>query len=86
MSVSISLPLQADPRHKAAIIFAGHSLWFGGLILKSEIKLGVEYAFREHRESGTPFQRVRIIQHTRGRKWRAQWIDPDLMEFLYHGW
>lgn len=34
-------------------------------MLKSQIKPGTEYAFREQRAPGTPFQRVRIIQHTR---------------------
>jgi hypothetical protein len=56
-------------------------------MLKSQIKPGTEYAFREHRAPGTPFQRVRIIQHARGTKWRAQWIDPSpgLVDYVDSG-
>lgn len=46
-------------------------------MLKSEIKPGVEYALREKRVPGSPFQRVRIIGHLRGNKWKAEWIDPN---------
>jgi hypothetical protein len=56
-------------------------------MLKSQIKPGTEYAFREQRAPGTPFQRVRIIQHTRGTKWRAEWIDPSpgLVDYVDSG-
>jgi hypothetical protein len=56
-------------------------------MLKSQIKPGTEYAFRERREPGIPFQRVRIIQHARGSKWRAEWIDPSpgLVEYVDSG-
>jgi len=46
-------------------------------MLKSEIQPRMEYAFREKRVPGTPFQRVRIIEHIRGNKWKAEWIDPN---------
>jgi hypothetical protein len=56
-------------------------------MLKSQIKPGVEYAFREQRNPRTPFQRIRIIQHTRGTKWRAEWIDPSpgLVDYVDSG-
>lgn len=44
---------------------------------KSEIKPKVEYAFREKRVPGIAFQRVRIIEHIRGNKWKAEWIEPN---------
>jgi hypothetical protein len=46
-------------------------------MLKSEILLGVEYALRETRVVGAPFQRVRILEHTRKNKWKAKWIEPN---------
>jgi hypothetical protein len=56
-------------------------------MLKSQIKPGAEYAFREHRSPGTPFHRVRVIQHTRGTKWRAEWIEPSpgLVDYVESG-
>ena len=41
-------------------------------MLKSEIKPRTEYAMREKRTPGTPFQRVRIIEYVRGNKWKAE--------------
>ena len=46
-------------------------------MLKSEIKPRTEYAMREKRTPGEPFQRIKIIEHIRGNKWRAEWIDPN---------
>ncbi len=46
-------------------------------MLKSEIQPGKDYALREKRTPGTPFQRVRIIEHVRGTKWKAEWIEPN---------
>jgi hypothetical protein len=46
-------------------------------VLKSEIKPRTDYAFREKRVPGAPFQRVRVIEHIRGNKWKAEWIDPN---------
>lgn len=46
-------------------------------MLKSQIKAGTEYAFREKRAPGTPFQRVRILEHIRGNRWKAEWIEPN---------
>lgn len=53
-------------------------------MLKAEIKLGTEYALREQRKPGTPFQRVRIIKHIRGNMWRAGGTDPnpDLIHYV----
>lgn len=44
---------------------------------KSEIQIGKEYALREGRSPGVPIQRVKIIKHVRGRKWKAHWIEPN---------
>ena len=46
-------------------------------MLKAEIKLGAEYALRERRTSRTSFQRVRIIEHIRGNKWKVEWVEPN---------
>lgn len=46
-------------------------------MLKSEIKPRTEYAFREKRAPGTPLERVKILEHIRGNKWKAEWIDPN---------
>jgi hypothetical protein len=44
---------------------------------KSQIEIGKEYGLREGRSPGTPLQHVRILEHVRGKKWRAEWIDPN---------
>ena len=44
---------------------------------KSEIHVGKEYALREGRNPDAPIQRIKIIKHIRGRKWKAKWIDPN---------
>lgn len=56
-------------------------------MLKFEIKPGMDYAVREKRTRGTPFRRVRIIEHVRGNKWKAKWIDPNagLMDYIESG-
>jgi|SRR5690348_14787051 hypothetical protein len=46
-------------------------------MLKPEIKSGGEYAIRESPKAGSPIQRVRIVGHIRGHKWKVQWIDPN---------
>ncbi len=46
-------------------------------MLKAEIRPGVEYAIREKRVPGAPFEHVRIIEHIRGNKWKAKWIEPN---------
>jgi hypothetical protein len=46
-------------------------------MLKQEIKPGVEYALREKRVPGEPLQRVRITEHIRGNKWKAEWVEPN---------
>ena len=44
---------------------------------KAEIHVGRHYAFREKRLSGAPIQQIRILSHARGRKWKAEWINPN---------
>jgi len=44
---------------------------------KSEITPGQEYALREVPRSDTPFHHVRILQHVRASKWKAEWIEPN---------
>lgn len=44
---------------------------------KSQIKPGIEYALREKRTAGSGVQRVRVISHVRGGKWKAEWIEPN---------
>jgi hypothetical protein len=53
-------------------------------MLKSELKAGAEYAFREKRVPGTPLARIKLIQHVRGNKWKARWIDthPGLVDYV----
>src|SRR5947208_2740159 len=46
-------------------------------MLKAEIQPGEAYAIREIRTPGTALQHIRILQHVRGSKWRAEWIDPN---------
>src|SRR5437867_468278 len=46
-------------------------------MVKSEIAPGKEYALREKRGLGVALQRVRVIEHIRGNKWRAEWIEPN---------
>lgn len=46
-------------------------------MLKREIIPGNQYVLREKRTPGSPFQRVRVIEHVRGNKWKAEWIDPN---------
>jgi hypothetical protein len=42
---------------------------------KAPIKPGNEYAMREKRNA--PVQHVRILEHVRGNRWKAEWIDPN---------
>lgn len=44
---------------------------------KSDIAIGKEYAIRESRKPDSPLQRVRILQLVRGKKWKAEWIEPN---------
>ena len=56
-------------------------------MLKSEIRPGAHYAFREKRKPGVPFQRLKILEHTRGNKWKAEWIEPNagLVDYVEYG-
>ena len=53
-------------------------------MLKSELKAGVEYAFREKRVAGTPLTRIKLLEHVRGNRWKAKWIDthPGLVDYV----
>ncbi len=44
---------------------------------KAEITPGEEYALREVPGANTPFHHVRILQHVRGSKWKAEWIEAE---------
>ena len=54
-------------------------------MLKSQIRLGSVYALRER--AGQPLQQVTILEHIRGSKWRAEWIEPNpgLVHFVESG-
>jgi hypothetical protein len=54
---------------------------------KAQIKPGTEYALREKRAPGTVVQRVRVLEHIRGNRWKAEWIDPNpgLVHFVESG-
>jgi hypothetical protein len=72
------------PLHREQTVFMvglQFSLWLpSGMILpveKTAIIVGKDYAFRERRITGSPFQRVRVLQHIRGNKWKAQWVEPN---------
>jgi hypothetical protein len=55
-------------------------------MLKSELKAGAEYAFREKRVPGTPLARIKLIQHVRGNKWKAEWITTRYRSLVPHGY
>ena len=59
----------------------------GAKVQRAEIKPGTEYAFREKRTPGGPVERVRIIEHIRGNKWRTEWIEPNpgLVDYVESG-
>ncbi len=44
---------------------------------RADIIIGEEYGLRENRQLGAPLQRIRIVQHVRGTKWRAEWVEPN---------
>jgi hypothetical protein len=46
-------------------------------MLKSQITKGKEYAMREKPRPGNPLQHVKMIEHIRGNKWKAEWIEPN---------
>ncbi len=54
---------------------------------KAQVKPGVEYALREKRSAESPIQRVRILEHVRGNRWKAEWVDPNpgLTHFVESG-
>ncbi len=51
---------------------------------KFEIQVGQEYVLREGKDPKAPLQRVKILQHVRGKKWKAEWIDtnPGLVDYI----
>jgi hypothetical protein len=50
----------------------------------SELIAGAEYGFREKRNPGSPLTRIKLIQHVRGARWKAKWIDthPGLVDYV----
>jgi hypothetical protein len=50
---------------------------WNGLMDKSQITPGTEYAIREPVAAGVEFQRVKVLERVRGAKWRVEWIDPN---------
>src|SRR3972149_5273407 len=54
------------------------------MMQKFEIRPGEEYLLREARKADAPLQRVKILQDVRGKKWKAEWIEPNpgLVEYV----
>jgi hypothetical protein len=54
-------------------------LWWltGPTVDKSSIRPGEEYGVREPPRAGVELQHVKVIEHVRADKWRAEWIDPN---------
>lgn len=52
---------------------------------KAHIGIGTEFVFRE--KPGAPLERVKILAHVRGDKWKVQWIEPNagLVDFVKSG-
>jgi hypothetical protein len=46
-------------------------------MLKSKIKPKTEYAFRAKRKLDCPVEKIRVLEHIRGNKWKVEWIDPN---------
>jgi hypothetical protein len=44
---------------------------------KSDIEAGKEYVFKEDKHSDASIQHIKIIEYIRGKKWKAEWIDPN---------
>jgi hypothetical protein len=44
---------------------------------KSNIEAGKEYMLKEDKRPDAPIQHIKIIEHIRGKKWKAEWIDPN---------
>ena len=44
---------------------------------KSDIRVGKEYVLREGKGPDAIIQRIKIISHVRGKKWKAEWIEPN---------
>jgi hypothetical protein len=81
-SRSTSGPIGRRKRHLAEVVDRGwpglrRSDQYRCMIQKAEIKPRTEYAFREKRVAGGPIERVRVLEHVRGNKWRTEWIEPN---------
>lgn len=46
-------------------------------MLKEELRPRGEYGFRDKRAHGSHLERVRVLAHIRGNKWKVEWIDPN---------
>lgn len=45
-------------------------------MVKDELRIGAEYAFRKEHTLNCPLQRIRLLAWARG-KWKAEWVDPN---------
>src|SRR5215467_7788708 len=54
---------------------------------RAEIQPGIDYALRERRLVGAPFQCVRVLEHIQKNRWKAKWIEPNpgLIDFVESG-
>jgi hypothetical protein len=43
-------------------------------MLRSEIQVRQKYVLREGKSPDAPLQRIKMIQHVPGKKWKAEWI------------
>lgn len=44
---------------------------------RDQIDVGEKYATREPVARGVDLQQVRMLEHVRGTRWKAEWIDPN---------
>ncbi len=45
-------------------------------MVKDELRIGAEYAFRKEHTLNCPLQHIRLLEWARG-KWKAEWVDPN---------
>ncbi len=76
-SAPVRLTAPTPAGHARAVSPLRRSARLHVAVWKAGIKVGEDYALREGRDRGAPLQHVRILQHVRGNKWKAQWIEPN---------
>jgi hypothetical protein len=54
---------------------------------KAHITEGNEYALRERKSTTGEVQRIRVLEHIRGNRWKAEWIypNPGLVHYVESG-